>query len=92
MYRWETKFTNRDLEKKVSGIGEIQAVFVDRAGTGDGIEPKALKIIQEARGRKIGSAARARSEVFWETNPWYIGKTMGKPRLAGAVCPALTLP
>lgn len=52
MYRWETKFTNRDLEKKVSGIGEIQAVFVTERGTG-GIAKK-LKIYG-SEGEKIVS-------------------------------------
>ena len=45
-------YTNRDLEKKVSGIGEIQAVFVTERGTG-GIAKK-LKIYG-SEGEKIVS-------------------------------------
>lgn len=42
MYRWETKITNRSLEEKITGIGEIQALAVTERGTG-GIAKK-LKV------------------------------------------------
>ena len=59
MYRWETKFTNRDLEKKVSGIGDIQAVFVTERGTG-GIAKK-LKIYGSEGEKIISGESQIRS-------------------------------
>lgn len=61
MYRWETKFTNRDLEKKVSGIGEIQAVFVTERGTG-GIAKK-LKIYGSEGEKIISGESQIRSTL-----------------------------
>lgn len=33
-YRWTVKVTNKELEKKITGIGSIQGIFVTRRGTG----------------------------------------------------------
>lgn len=43
MYRWTTKFTNKDLEKVVDNVGSIQAIMVTERGTG-GIA-KMVKVI-----------------------------------------------
>ena len=34
MYRWKTKITNQKLAEKITGIGEIQGIFVTERGTG----------------------------------------------------------
>lgn len=43
MYRWKTNVTNQKLAEKISGIGEIQGIFVTERGTG-GIA-KTVKVV-----------------------------------------------
>lgn len=59
MYRWETKVTSDTLEKKITGIGDIQALFVTKRGTG-GIAQK-LKIYGSEGEKVINGESQIRS-------------------------------
>lgn len=61
MYRWETKITNRSLEKKITGIGEIQALVVTERGTG-GIAKK-LKVYGSEGEKVISGESQIRSTL-----------------------------
>lgn len=61
MYRWETKITNRSLEKKITGIGEIQTLVVTERGTG-GIAKK-LKVYGSEGEKVISGESQIRSTL-----------------------------
>lgn len=61
MYRWETKITNRSLEEKITGIGEIQALAVTERGTG-GIAKK-LKVYGSEGETVISGESQIRSTL-----------------------------
>ena len=76
MYRWETKITNRSLEEKITGIGEIQALAVTERGTG-GIAKK-LKVYGSEGETVISGESQIRStlgstELVYKKND---GKTL----------------
>ena len=76
MYRWETKITNRSLEEKITGIGEIQTLAVTERGTG-GIAKK-LKVYGSEGETVISGESQIRStlgstELVYKKND---GKTL----------------
>lgn len=76
MYRWETKITNRSLEEKITGIGEIQALAVTERETG-GIAKK-LKVYGSEGETVISGESQIRStlgstELVYKKND---GKTL----------------